>query len=81
MPQSIVNLKTGAAVMKRLRAIHETPVTQRREKWGRGWGWEIVNGANRIRAEFPDLVPELDELQGAPKTLDDLTPIGHSFGV
>lgn len=81
MRENIVNLKTGQGVLRRLQAIYATPATQRRDRWGRGWAWEMVNGANRIRAEFPELIADLDALQGAPKTIDDLIPIGQSFGV
>lgn len=80
MGTSIVNLKTGAAVLKRLQDIYDTPVMRRRQRWGRGWAWDLVNGATRIRDEFPDLEAELNVLQGATKTLDDLASVGISMG-
>jgi hypothetical protein len=78
---NVIRCKSGRSVLRRLRAIYAVPVDIRREAFGRGWAWEIVNGANRIREEFPTLIPDLDALQGKPKTLDDLTPYGTGFGV
>lgn len=74
---SILNLKTGRGVLNRLKAIRETPLFERPSKYGRGWPWEITNGRERIREEFPELLDEMNEIfeRTSIKKSDDLEVI------
>lgn len=70
----MLNYKTGRGVLNKMRRILETPYPQRRQKFGRGWAWDLTNGQERIREEFPELVPEMKAIftNAGPKTCDDL---------
>ena len=59
---SILNLKTGRGVLNRLEAIRKTPLFQRKAKFGLNWPWEIKNGRERIREEFPELIEEMNDI-------------------
>lgn len=76
---SVLNL-TGRGVIHRLRRIEETPRGQRDRKFGRGWPWQVCNGGDIIREQFPELKGELDAIY-QPLTFDDLIPIGPSSPV
>lgn len=78
---NVMHYKTGKGTLGRLRKIKACPVDLRRSRFGRGWIWELHNGQQRIRDEFPELVSEMEAIFSQPMTIDDLTPIGHSFGV
>ncbi len=75
MASSIVNLKSGRAVLRQLAAIQATPWARRARKYGRGWAWEVTNGQRLIHEQYPDLVPELQRLCSQPVTVDQLLPV------
>lgn len=74
---SILNLKTGSGIIRRISQILATPYHNRRKKWGRGWAWDITNGQEIIREQYPELIHEMNLalVQGAPQTIGDLVTV------
>jgi hypothetical protein len=75
MQYSIVNLKSGRAVLRPLAAIQATPWAQRARKYGRSWAWGVTKGQRMIHEQYPDLVPELQRLFSQPVTVEMLLPV------
>lgn len=66
---------TGKGIIQRMKNIQNTSIHQRSARFGRGWAWDITNGMEIIREEYPELVAEMNEAFSVPATTDDLTPV------
>jgi hypothetical protein len=75
---SIMQIETGHGILRRIEKIRNTPVLDRRARFGRAWACELVNGQQRIEDEFPELVGDMRAILDTPTTLSQLTAVGQS---
>lgn len=68
--ENICNL-TGKGILRRLKAIEQTPEPERRRRFGRGWPWDVTNGTRMIREHHPELIGQMSRIY-RPFTVDDL---------